>query len=63
MFPRIDFEQEVTYEDSRPNFRSDFSILETLFETWFLIPQEDLSKTHWITHAYKKLLGNLPIAF
>jgi hypothetical protein len=60
LFPRVESEQEVTYEDSKPNFGSASGSLETHSETWFRIPREEFSETHRITRAYTKLLGKLP---
>ena len=63
MFPRVESEQEIIYEDSKPNFRSVSCIPGIHIETCFHIPREELHKTYRITHAYAKLIGKLPIAF
>jgi hypothetical protein len=60
LFPRVESEQEVTYEDSKPNFGSASGSPEIHTETWFHIPQEELHETRRITRAYAKLLGKLP---
>jgi hypothetical protein len=60
LFPHRNPEQEITYEDTNPNFESATGSPETHTETWFHVPQEEFIETHCITHAYTKLLGKLP---
>jgi hypothetical protein len=60
MFPQVKSEQEFIYEDSKDNFKSDFSSPEIHYDTWFRIPQEELHETCRITRADVKLLGKLP---
>jgi hypothetical protein len=60
LFPQVESEQEVIYEDSKPNFGSVFGSPKIHTETWFLITREELHETRRITHAYTKLLGKLP---
>jgi hypothetical protein len=56
----INLEQEITYEDTNPNFDSATGSPETHSETWFHVPQEEFSETHHITCTYTKLLGKIP---
>jgi len=59
LFPRVEYEQEFIYEDSKDNFGSASSSSKMHYYTWFHIPQEELYETRRITRAYTKLLGKL----
>jgi hypothetical protein len=60
IFPQVEFEQEVTYEDSKPNFASASSSPKTHTRLSFAYHREEFSETCRITCAYTKLFGKLP---
>jgi hypothetical protein len=60
LFPNINPEQEVTFEDTNPAFKSATGSPKTHTETWFPVPYEEFTETRHITRAYTKQLGKLP---
>jgi hypothetical protein len=60
MFPHINLERDVTFEETNPTFRNVVGNPKTQIETWFLVPYEEFTETHPINRAYAKFLGKLP---